>query len=171
MWVGASDLSEEQLRAIQEETRLKEAFAVAYLHWPNDPLEAARTIEPYNNNRAMWIAQEWVNDPYVKAHQKRLVTDMNSLLPTRERLVLEAMKVVNDPYASHSDKHKSIKLCAEIQGFVGTGSNNGVVVNTGASVTNKVMEVPMTLPADQWETFAEKQQKDLTTEYAVVGEK
>lgn len=171
MWVGASDMNEEQLKEMQEELRQKEAFAVAYMHWPNDPVEAARTIEPYNMNRAAWLAQMWANDPYVKAYQQRLVTDMNSLLPTRARLVMEAMKVVNDPYASAADKHKSLKFCAEIQGFIGQGVNIGVAVNTAASTTNKVMEVPMTQDVDSWETMAERQQATITSTYTVVDSK
>jgi hypothetical protein len=170
MWQGSEQYTEIDLQEMEKEKRDKEAFAVALIHWPKDPLKAALSVEPHNSGRAVWLAHAWIADPYVVSHQAKLLTDVSQLLPTKVQLTHEAMKVVHDEYATWDVKLKALRFCSDIQGWTGPGSNSQSVTNAQVGSTNKVMHVPMTVDKNTWEAIAEKQQGTLTTSYQYVEE-
>lgn len=171
MWVGVDSLSDTEIQEIQKEQKLKEAFAVALLQWPTEPIKAAIAVEPYNSGRAEWLAAYWVNDPYVKAHQAKMLLDPTQLLPSKVHLSSIAMSIAQDKFQSTTDRLKALRYCSDLQGFTGNAVNN-VILNAGQSSTNKVMEVPRVESVDSWESAAKRQQTDLTTAYTeVVDEK
>lgn len=169
MWIGLSDLTEHDLVELEKQNKEKEAFAIALIHYPSDALQAALAVSPYNSDKALWIAQFWVNDPYVQAHKAKLLIDSSQLLPTKARLAAIAMKIADDTYAAPKDRLAAVRLCSDLQGWTGAGSKD-IEINKNQSVTNKVMEIPMASSFQTWEAIAEKQQSSLTTTYSVVPE-
>lgn len=172
MWVGCDGLSQQELEYIQIEKQRKEAFAVALLHNPTDPLNAARAVEPYDSHRAFEISIKWPNDPYVQAHQSKLLTDVTQLLPSKVQLSHIAMKIAQDPYSSADSKLKAVRYVSDLQGWTGNSASIHASISASNTVssTNRVMEVPFTVTLDAWEEGAIKQQEILTTTYSRVPE-
>ena len=167
-WKGSLDLTELDLLEIQKEKREKEAFAVAWLHWPTDSYQAALSIEPYDSERAIFIAQAWIVDPYVLAHRAKLLTDISQLLPTKVQVAHKAMEIVHDKFSSADQKLKALRLVSDMQGWTGPGVHTQVVTNNQIGTVNRVMEVPASMNQNEWEAIAVKQQEALTTTYAHV---
>lgn len=169
MWIGAKDLSERELEQIRQDHVDKEAFAVALIHWPRDPLQAALTVEPYNSHRALYIAQFWPDDLYVKAHLAKLLTSVDQLLPSKVQLVFKAMKIADDLHASPETKLKALRLITDMQQFTGPASGQALTSNQ-IGVALRVLEVPLAPSTDEWEKVATGQQDLLTTSYRVDDE-
>lgn len=167
-WVGCTDLTEDEIVEIQKEKKDKENFAVAWLHWPTDSYQAALSVEPYNSQRAIFIAQTWIEDPYVLAHRAKLLTDVSQLLPTKVQIAYRAMEIAHDKFASADQKLKALRLITDMQGWTGPGVHTQVVTNNQIGSVNRVMEVPMLMDQNQWEAMAVEQQEALTTTYAYV---
>ena len=141
------------------ERQQKEAFALKLLRPDADPYKIAFDMFPSNNNRAIWVAAHWPNDPEVLAI-KQTIRDNDktgeSFLPTEtdfKMAVWDRMKRSFDD----SDFAKLAKLYAESNGFIKKESN--VTVNT--QIMPKVIVIKDHGNLDQWESAAQKQQKEL----------
>lgn len=149
-----------------DEQNQKAAFAALLLREPQ-PFKAALMIFPDNTNRALRIANEWPNDPEVKAEMDRLVNDeAESLLMTKAQFLLsleQRMKGTVYPDGlvvplNTDDFTKVAKLYAETRGFIEKPQTN---VNVQAAIVHRVIESPVFPSEHAWEMESERQQREL----------
>lgn len=145
-----------------DDTAQKLEFAAHLLKMPDKALEAACLVFPANDQlgKALQVAQQWPNDPLVRAEQTRILGtgDARAFLPTKEVQAQAIYALAEDKMAAVEDRLKAHKLYAELMGFIekplpGIQQN---ILNQG------VMIVPMVKSDDDWEAGAIEQQRRLT---------
>jgi hypothetical protein len=150
------------------EAALKKLFAAAWLRRPDDPQAAAFEVEPEHAGRAIWIKQNWCNDPDVLAERQRLF-DLNPVtmrVPSAEDLALEVYKLANDKTISKTtgDKLAAYKFFAELMKYTERpGSGVNVQINNG--ITAKIMPVPLAADDATWERVATAHQEVLQLQH------
>lgn len=148
--------------AIDDEQRLKVAFAAALLKHPKDlegRFAAALTVTA-DTGRALFMANKWVDDADVLAEQERLVNSADEgeldFIGTKAEFAREVLDAARNAWDGDI-KHKFYKLYAEARGFIVKGDNNvNVQVNN-----NRVMIVRDMGSDDDWERKAQTQQRAL----------
>lgn len=141
------------------ERQQKEAFALKMLRPDADPYKIAFAMFPSNNNRAIWVAAHWPNDPEVLSIQQNIRDSDStgeSFLPTEidfKMAIWERMKRSFDD----SDFAKLAKLYAESNGFIKKEAS----VNVTNNVVPKVIVIRDHGNLDEWESTAKKQQQEL----------
>lgn len=139
----------------EEEAKL--LFASYLLKNPNDPFKAALMLCPNDTQRALWVANFWVNDKDVLAEQKRIldesgVSEDELYIETKLKEIIE-----NCPFAD--DKIKALEKLMDLKGL----SKKPVAVNNTniAIVQPKAIEVPVYASLESWEAEASTQQTEL----------
>jgi hypothetical protein len=123
-----------------------------------DPFKAALLLFPEATNRALWVSNNWPNDPEVVAEKDRLNREDAGaayLLNKTElaRDILEKMKVA----VKADDYAKLAKLYAEVLGYIEKPQASVNVTNN----VPRVVEMPVFPTGEDWEAAAAKQQRDL----------
>lgn len=147
---------------VDEEQRLKLAFAGALLKHPQD-LEgrfAAALAVTSDTGKALIMANKWLDDPVVTAEQMRLLKgadegDLN-FIGTKADFAREILEQARTQWDGEV-KIKFYKLYAETRGFIAKADTNvNVQVNN-----NRVMVVKDMGSDDEWERKAQNQQRAL----------
>lgn len=147
---------------VDEEQRLKLAFAGALLKHPQD-LEgrfAAALSVTSDTGKALIMANKWLDDATVVAEQQRLTKNADegdlNFLGTKADFAREVLEAGRQSWDGDT-KHKFFKLYAEMRGFVVKADTNvNVQVNN-----NRVMVVKDMGTDDEWERKAQRQQREL----------
>lgn len=148
--------------SVDEEQRLKLAFANALLKHPQD-LEgrfAAALSVTSDTGKALVMANKWLDDPFVVAEQTRLLKgadegDLN-FIGTKADFARELLTEARAQWDGET-KIKFFKLYAEVRGFIAKPDTNvNVQVNN-----NRVMVVKDMGTDDDWERKAQQQQRNL----------
>ncbi len=113
--------------AIEDEEGKKKQFA-EFLANGLKPFEAACSICGQNTNLALWIAQNWVNDPIVK--QLRETVDTGQSLLDKDQLALKFLSMAEEKNATNTfylldgkDRLKALELYAKVKGLLDTKDN------------------------------------------------
>lgn len=148
---------------VDEEQRLKAAFAAALLKHSNDMegrFKAALTVTS-DTGQALMMANRWVTDPAVIEEQKRLVKNADEgeldFIGTKAEYAREILEYARTAWDGDT-KHKFYKLYGEVRGWVGGKVDTQVNVQVNQ---NKVMVVRDLGTDADWEAKAQKQQRAL----------
>lgn len=141
----------------ETERKLKLAFAAARLRHPHNPFAAASEIEPTHAvGRANWIANNWLDDPFVLAAMAERVGELGPAkagLPSKDELALkiyqEAEKVTDK-----STKLAYFRAVADVLGYIPRGGGTNVNVQTNIVNAPKVQRVPVFATDADWEAKA-----------------
>ena len=103
----------------------------------NNPLEAAKVIF-WNEQDAMWAANNWLHDPVVLASKKAILEQADENLLDKDALSRKLLKFSEEKdrtgqfyVAEAKDRLAALRLYAEIQGYIGK-------VDINASTNNYV---------------------------------
>lgn len=130
----------------------------AFLAQQPDPFLAAQMLVPTNIGVAAWVAGNWSTDPEVLAERDRVKKEIGeSLLPDKTQLAELVWGIATQKYAMTEDRIKAAKLYAEIRGFI----SKAAPVEINANVNTKVIYQKDHGSDDEWESEAEKQQREL----------
>lgn len=136
---------------------LKKLFAAAWLRQPDNPYAAAREVEEHPG-KAIWISQNWLEDPAVLDEKTRLKAALGPLVavPTKEQFAAEvyAKKCKDD-----ATQLRYYEFFAKLMGYVEDGKGSGVNVN----ILNqqKFMPVPAFASDDDWQRIASEHSREL----------
>jgi len=114
-----------------------------------------------NISAAMWIANNWPNDPIVIAETQRILRSdtLKDDVPSKAQMTMRAWAMANDDTIDSKNAIAALRLAAELEGHIGgSGVNVTVPVNLG----NNVMVVKDHGTDDQWEAMLAAQQDALT---------
>lgn len=111
---------QQQTQPANDEAEQKTAFAVELLKTPADPFRAALAVFASNTNRALWVANHWPNDSFVKEEMQRLKEESGELsfLPSKADLARSLWERAHSERTSNDDFTKMARLYAEIMDFV-----------------------------------------------------
>lgn len=141
--------------SIMVDDNLKPQYA-AFLAQNPAPFEAALMLIPDNHGMAAWVAVNWANDPEVLAERDRVRKEIGeSLLPDKTDLCTLVWDLANK--GCFDDRIKAAKLYGELRGYVEKAAP-AIVNNT---FSPKVIQVTNHGTDAQWESAAEKQQREL----------
>lgn len=108
-----------------DETQLKAAFA-AFLLESATAFEAALKLFPSESQRgeACRVAFAWPNDPAVIVEIERLKADgyKNKNIPTKEQVIEQLWKLVQDEKTSAKDRGTNARIIAEMLNYIDKGS-------------------------------------------------
>lgn len=126
-----------------DEAEHKTAFAVELLKSPADPFRAALAVFASNTNRALWVANHWPNDSFVKEEMQRLKEESGELsfLPSKADLARSLWERAHSERTSNDDFTKMARLYAEIMDFVPKVSK--IDANVKNSSVVQVVATPM----------------------------
>lgn len=162
-------MAEEQARDPLDDPRLKDEhlkrrFAANWVKQPDYayPLiaEIIGTNTPYLYNLSIAAYSQWPSCPFVLAEMQKIRDSMGeaALLPTRESVALEILKVAREA-KSAQEKLAGYKLYNEMMGH--NKPNSGGNLNL---YTQKVLVVPDKGSEDNWSNGAVAQQQKLVSE-------
>lgn len=143
---------------------LKRRFAANWVKKPDFayPLiaEIIGTETPYLYNLSIAAYSQWPSDPFVIAEMQKIRDSQGeaALLPTREAVALEILKVARDAKTAQ-EKLAGYKLYNEMMGH--NKPNSGGNLNL---YTQKVLVVPDKGSEDNWSNGAVAQQQKLVSE-------
>ena len=134
---------QQQAQPADNEAEQKTAFAVELLKSPADPFRAALAVFASNTNRALWIANHWPQDGFVKEEMRRLKEEEGELsfLPSKADLARSLWERAHSERTSNDDFTKMTRLYAEIMDFVPKVSK--VEANVKNSSVVQVIASPM----------------------------
>lgn len=139
---------------------LKKLFAAAWLRQPDNPFAAAREVEEHSG-KAIWMAQNWIEDDIVLAEKTRLKAALGPIatVPTKEQFAAEiyARKCKDD-----ATQLRYFEFFAKLMGY--TDDKEGGV-NVNILNQQKVLAVPMTSNEDEWQTIAQAHQRELASRH------
>lgn len=146
----------------EQEAEKKERFAELILK-EEDPFKAGLLVYPDNTARALWVANNWPNDPDVLALKKSFVDSEGeiSFLPTEADASRLAWSIARDEKNESEVRLKALELYGKFRGHI---KKADVVVNTGAQtniIQSNVMVVRDHGSAEEWEKKAIAQQRAL----------
>lgn len=137
---------------------LKQAYGVILAREP-DPWKAALTLIPDDMGCALWVNDQWRNDPEVLAYRdqerERIALEDQA---TKADLKREVWAMATDPRVDPKDRAVYMKLYAELINAI---EKTPAVVNNNHVVMPKVIALPTYASDEDWEAAAEKQQADL----------
>lgn len=140
------------------EKKQKELFAARLLKVGADPFKIAFEMFPNNTSRALWVANYWPADADV-IESMQAIRDADktgeSLLPSEADFKMLLWRRMQG--ADNDELAKLSKIYAETSGFV--KKESGVTVNN--NFVPKVIVIKDHGSVDQWESTAQKQQRDL----------
>lgn len=136
----------------------KTAFAVAFLKTPDDAFKAACTVFPDDMGKALRAAHTWQKDSFVVYEMERLTGEdgEDAFLPGKAELCRKIWSKLNKEFVDNEDFTKLAKLYADVRGFI---QKADTTVNV--AVVNKVMVVKDLGSNEEWESKAERQQREL----------
>lgn len=136
-------LPQQQQAQPADEAEHKTAFAVELLKTPADPFRAALAVFASNTNRALWVANHWPNDSFVKEEMQRLRDENGELsfLPNKADLARSLWERAHSERTSNDDFTKMARLYAEIMDFVPKVSK--VEANVKNSSVVQVVAAPL----------------------------
>lgn len=146
---------------MEDELKLKEAFAQLLARTPAEPFVAGLALFPNDTNRALWAAYNWPNDEDVKGFLesqgkfKNTPEDKENL---RAKLVQINVDIAENNHVHPELRIKATQAAGEIAGITKQKGPEVVVNNT---VANKVMAYRDFGTDDEWEVKAQKQQREL----------
>lgn len=149
----------------------KEQFAELSLR-ESDPFKVALVIYPNDTGRALRIANEWPNDPQVKAIRQSFVEaeedGETAFLPSKADACRLAWNIARDAEKFTEDRLKALRLYGEMRGFIEKPA--AVQVNNQTNVAMRVLVVKDYGTNDDWETALRQQQKKLINgDYSASG--
>ena len=125
-----------------DNVELKKQFGEQLSHHSN-PFQAAQVIFPTNTGHALWVSNNWLNDPIViEAKQK---AEANPKLLDKTQLSARLLKFESEKHPNRSDVYlhdskdrlAALKLYAEIQGWVGKAAD----ISVNNSFTHNEMKI------------------------------
>ena len=136
-------LPQQQQAQPADDAEQKTAFAIELLKSPADPFRAALAVFASNTNRALWVANHWPNDGFVKEEMQRLKEESGELsfLPSKADLARSLWERAHSERTSNDDFTKIARLYAEIMDFVPKFSK--IDANVKTSSTIQVVAGPM----------------------------
>lgn len=147
----------------EQETRLKAAFAEAWLHYPSDPHAAANMVCA-NAAISYRMAMEWIYDPFVRQCQEELIKKRGEdyYLPNRTLLIRRIMEIGEDKTNGAKDRLAAYRLAAELRNFMPKNEQNtNIQINQ-----NRVMVVKDHGTDDEWREKMAAQQAKLVADAA-----
>ncbi len=140
---------------------LKTKFAIALLRQPDDAFKAGVDVFGADTGRALYAAQNWINDAFIDAEKIRLLKEKGAraFLPSKEEYAREVWKLANEARTPIEDKRHLMALFGDIMGYKTQAEKAGVNVNI---TQNKVMIVKDHGSDAEWERKAAAQQHRLT---------
>lgn len=153
----------------------KSAFALALLHHKN-PFSAALAVMADDTGKALQIANQWKDDPFVKSEMERLIVEFGPrvALPAKEEFANKILNAADELDLDgrrkivFEDRLKAYRLVAEILGYIEKPAQTTNINNTVQS--NRVMIVKDHGNADDWEKRLKTQQKNLIDDASGGGE-
>lgn len=142
------------------EAEEKAAFAALLLR-EADSFKAALALHPHNTNRALRIAQEWKNDPEVLTAVETLRAEgasRYSKSQLRDELTAKMLTIVDNEKEETEDRIKAATFIANLHALI---EKPATIVNNNTLIQPKVIEVPSFGTVEEWESAAEKQQREL----------
>lgn len=140
---------------------LKKLFAAAWLRQPDNPFAAAREIEEHSG-KAIWIAQNWLEDETVLAEKTRLKAMLGPIVtvPSKEQF---AADIYSKKCKDDATQLRYYEFFAKLMGYIDADTKGGVNVN----ILNqqKVLAVPMATSEDDWQRIAQDHQKTLAARH------
>lgn len=149
----------------ENEAELKLAFANLFLRY-EDAFRAGLELFPNDTPRALWVAQNWKNDPAVEdARLTFLDGDDMALLPSKRDAALMVWKIASNEDLTPFERLGAWDRYAAIRGFI---EKPGTSVNL--NVQNNVMQVTDHGSAEDWQMKARAQQQALTSAAYIDGD-
>jgi hypothetical protein len=146
---------QEQLSAEwKDDENLKQQYGIE-LAKSNRPFEAAKLVFQTNVQVALWVSQNWINDPIVIAakdlYQKTIEKEQNLL--DKDALALKLLSLADEKtpdgrFFVHDAKDRiaTLKLYAEVQGYIGK-----IDINTSTNFVNNAMKIVLVKPNNKEE--------------------
>lgn len=153
---------------MNDQQKLKLAFADAWLRNPRDAYKAALEITRNDCAASLHIVDKWVWDKEVLDFKKSLIEEFGEehFLPSKASMVVDILHRAEGAVADDSYV-KLMKLAADMRGYI---EKPGITVNNNSQTNNRVMIVPVghlnddgTVNADDWENKAIEQQQGLVS--------
>jgi hypothetical protein len=122
-----------------DETEFKKAFAAELLKSPGDPFKAGLAVFPSNTNKALCVANYWVQDPAVKSEMERLKTEQGELafLPTKADLARKLWEYgAAENIRASKEQISALIAFGEVCGYIAKGTS--LKVDAKASGGSKV---------------------------------
>jgi hypothetical protein len=129
----------------------KERFAAALLRFEGKAFEAAKATFPGDTNRAMLASSKWPDDPEVIEEMARLKAELGDeyFLPTRADLARALWRLSEDEKVEARERLLAYKTYADVLGFI---AKPEAASTTNNNITNKVLIVPASATAEEWES-------------------
>jgi hypothetical protein len=145
----------------EETAKLKTEFAVAILRFPEQAFKAGQEVFGADTGRALYVASNWIKDPFVESEKIRLVKEKGarSFLPTKEDYARTVWELANGDRTPIEDKRHLLALYGDIMGYKTQAEKAGINVNV---TQNKVMVIRDHGTDADWERQAAAQQHRLT---------
>lgn len=111
----------------QPSNELKKLFGIE-LAQGNEPFKAACNICGQDTKQALWISQNWLNDPEVQAAKTSYLkaAETSDKLLDKEQLAARLLKMAEEKTANGAfyildgkDRLKALELYAEVRGYTG----------------------------------------------------
>lgn len=141
-----------------DETRaFKTRFAGELLRNPDQAFGAAQMVFGADTGRALFAAQNWINDDFVTSERARLLRDKGAraFLPNKEDYAREIWRMATDARTPIEEKRKFLDLYGDVMGHKERPQQGGINLNV---TQNRVMIVKEHGSADEWEAAAKAQQ-------------
>ena len=144
----------------EETDALKTKFAIALLRNPDHPFQAGCEVFGEDTGKALYVANNWLNDAYVAEQQRNLLKEKGAraFLPSKEDYAREVWRMALDTRTPIEEKRKFLDLYGEVMGFKERPQQSGINVNV---TQNRVMIVKDHGTDDEWEQRAAAQQHRL----------
>lgn len=115
------------------------------------PFEAGLKVFGEDTGAALWVSQNWTNDPIVLEAQSEQVVKLPSKLLDKDQLAIKVLQFADERDQSgrfyiNEDRVRlaSFELYAKIQGFIGKTE-----VTNNNSFTNNVMKIELVAPDEK----------------------
>lgn len=127
-----------------------------------EPYQAALALMADSIPHALWVSNNWRNDPVVIEHKKLELAEIEKEnLITKADLTKKLLELMDNSGTEPKDVVAAARLVAEMNKFiekpVATIQNNNTVQN---APTYRVVAMPQFDSQEEWEAAAEKQQTD-----------
>lgn len=110
---------------------------------------------------ALWVSNNWRNDPIVKAarsDERRAIKEEKDSEFSKEEFARELLEVFRNPLVDGKDRIAAAKLVADVKGWI---EKPQTTVNNNLTVSPKVINVPQFASIEDYEAAASRQQSEL----------
>ena len=109
---------------------LKTKFAIASLKYPDEPFKAGLEVFGADTGRALYVAQNWINDAFVEQEKARLLQTKGAraFLPTKEEYAREVWKLAMAERTDPETKRHLMSLYGDIMGYKQQAEKPGINV-------------------------------------------